>query len=305
MVAVTDVLMFHGTPRWNAPALERQLLFLSSLFEVVPLDRLGEQQGRRRRVALTFDDGLRNNVTVAYPILRRLGIHATFFVCPGLIDRGRWLWNQEARARLRTLHAGELAALAADVGAPAEVEPFVEHMKRLDVASRRRVEQAVRRATRFFLASPAQREEFELATWQDLARLDPAVVTIGSHTLTHPILTSLAAGDVETEVAESRARIEARLKRPVEHFCYPNGDRDGVVVDCVRRHYRTAVTTVPGRVRPGADPHLLPRWSAPSTVLKTARILYERPQWRPAQWDPRGAASVIFSLLRSGRQAAR
>src|ERR687883_570464 len=137
--------MYHGTPRADAAALERQL----------------------RVLALTFDDGLRSNVEVAYPILRKLGVSATFFVCPGLIERGAWLWNHEARERLRTLTPPALAELAEHVGAPNELEPFVEWMKTLDLAARERVEQAIRAATPHFKPSDAQRDEFDLAGWQE------------------------------------------------------------------------------------------------------------------------------------------
>lgn len=270
--------MYHGTPRSHAALLERQLLFLRSLFDVVPLERLGEPAGRRRRVALTFDDGLRSNVAVAYPILKKLGLPATFYVCPELIDRRRWLWNHEMRARLATLERRAFMALADGLGAPPEREAFIDWMKRLDLATRHPAEQAVRRATRYFTGTPAQHEDFDLASWDELGRLDARLVTIGSHTLSHSILTSLTEAEAEREIVESRARIEARLQRPVEHFCYPNGDVSAFVVECTRRHYSTAVSTVPGSVPANYDPHYLPRWAAPSSLTRLARIVYPWPR---------------------------
>src|SRR3954464_9429303 len=124
------ILMYHGTPRADAAALARQLRLVSLAFPVVPLEELASgKKSARPRVALTFDDGLRNNLEVAYPILRELGLSATFFVCPGLIDGGAWLWNHEARERLLTLDASQLGKLAAGLGAPADVEQFVDWMK--------------------------------------------------------------------------------------------------------------------------------------------------------------------------------
>src|SRR5207248_3345103 len=89
-------------------------------FMFVPLAELAASigaarlPGRRRRAAMVFDDGLRSNVRVAYPILRALGIPATFFVCPGLIEERRWLWTHEARRRLRfaapSMSDGEIEA---------------------------------------------------------------------------------------------------------------------------------------------------------------------------------------------------
>ena len=258
------ILMYHGTPAADAAALERQLRVLSLVFPIVPLEHVvsGRSRNGRARVALTFDDGLRSNVSVAYPILRKLGLSATFFVCPGLIERDAWLWNHEARERLRTLAPAALAELAASVGAPAQLEPFVEWMKTLAIAARRRVEEAIRAATPRFKPTRGQHEEFDLAGWDELARLDERVVTLGSHTMTHPILTSLSVAETEAELRDSRATLEKRLQRPVTLFCYPNGDLNDAAVSSARRYYRSAVTVDPGTVPPIADPHRLPRFAA-------------------------------------------
>src|SRR5436309_741230 len=256
------ILMYHGTPRRDAAALERQLALVKLAFPVVPLDELLKKKSRRARVALTFDDGLRSNVEVAYPILRKLGLSATFFVCPGLIERGEWLWNHEARERLRSLDAQALAELAEHIRAPHGVEPIVEWMKALDIAARRRVEDDIRAATPDFKPSDAQREEFELARWRELERLDPKTVTIGSHTMTHPILTSLNEEETEAETRDSRATLEQRLGREVSIFCYPNGNLNDAALQSARRHYRSAVTTEVGRLEGQVDAHRLPRYAA-------------------------------------------
>jgi peptidoglycan/xylan/chitin deacetylase (PgdA/CDA1 family) len=263
------ILMYHGTPRGDAPALERQLRLVSMAFPVVPLDDLASgQKGARPRVALTFDDGLRNNVDVAYPILERLGLTATFFVCPGLIDGEQWLWNHEARQRLLTLDASELGELAAGVGAPGEVEAFVEWLKTLDIARRREVEADIRDATPGFAPSDAQRHEFDLAGWKELKSLDPRVVAIGSHTMTHPILTSLTTEETDAEMRESRFALEKRLEREVSSFCYPNGNLNDGALASARRYYRSAVTVEPGRLEGEIDPHQLPRFAADPRGMK-------------------------------------
>jgi peptidoglycan/xylan/chitin deacetylase (PgdA/CDA1 family) len=263
------ILMYHGTPRADAAALERQLRLVSLAFPVVPLEELANgKKSTRPRVALTFDDGLRNNVEVAYPILRKLRLTATFFVCPGLIDGEQWLWNHEARQRLSTLDEAALGELAASVGAPAQIEAFVEWMKSLAIARRREVEKEIRAATPAFSPSDAQRHEFDLADWHELKALDPRVVTIGSHTMTHPILTSLTREQTDAEMRESRFALEKRLEREVSLFCYPNGNLNDGALASARRYYRSAVTVEPGTVDEDADLHQLPRFSAHPRGLK-------------------------------------
>ena len=85
------------------------------------------------------------------------------------IEADAWLWNHEARQRLLSLDAHGLVQVAARIGAPIDgVEPIVEWMKTLKVAERRRVEKAIREATPTFKPTTEQREEFDLAGWEEL-----------------------------------------------------------------------------------------------------------------------------------------
>jgi peptidoglycan/xylan/chitin deacetylase (PgdA/CDA1 family) len=275
---VARILLFHGTPQREAAVLERELRWLKRRFQVVPLRSIvaaaanGGALGSK--VAITFDDGLRSNVEVAYPILHRLAIPATFFVCPGLVDRAHWLWTHETRRRLSRLSAAARRELAREWRAPEGTDAFVTWMKTLDTPARQRVEQRVREATPDFTPTPAERDEFDLADWKALRGLDPALVTIGSHTLTHPILPGTSATELEAEVRDSRRQLESALQRPVDTFAYPNGDVNPAAEECVRRHYRAAVRADGGWVRRGAEAQRLPRLVAPGSVLRLARRIY-------------------------------
>jgi peptidoglycan/xylan/chitin deacetylase (PgdA/CDA1 family) len=270
------IFTYHGTPRQRAAELERQLRYLRRQFRVVPLSALAasafEQRpaGSVRQVALTFDDGLRNNITVAYPILRRLGVPATFFVCPGLIEEGSWLWTHDVRHRFDYAGGALMQELARELGAPGALEPFIEWMKTLRLSMRKRVQARLREATRGFVPKAADREASDLAGWEELRALDPATVTVGSHTMTHPILPTLSAAEIDVELRDSRRAIEAKLRAPAELFAYPNGSVDATVLASVRRHYRMAVSTHESGVLPGLDMHMLPRLPAPSGVLRLA-----------------------------------
>jgi peptidoglycan/xylan/chitin deacetylase (PgdA/CDA1 family) len=259
------ILMLHGIPRRHAGLFERIVRYVRRHFRVVPLRTLlSDNMDLNGCLAITFDDGLRNNVQVAYPILKEYGVPATFFVCPGLVDAGRWLWNHEARQRLRRV-----------VASPEEIESVIYGMKRMPLAERLRMEASIREATPAFQPTAEERHEFDLASWQELRELDPRLVTIGSHTMTHPILPSLDDLDIENEVAESRRLLERRLGRPVELFAYPNGDVDAATLACVRRNYAGAVTVEEGLVGPMLDPHLLPRLNVPGSVLRFALALHK------------------------------
>ena len=267
------VFLRHGTPRSSAALLERQLRYLRRVFTFVTLREFAASigsarfPGRRRRAAMVFDDGLCSNVRVAYPILRALGIPATFFVCPGLIEARRWLWSHEARRRLQFAAPTLRAELARDLGAPSEIEAFIHWMKKLDFPRRTRVEELLRHATAAFIPSEADREAFDLAGWDELRPLDPAIVTVGSHSMTHPVLPSMSDDEIEAELSDSRRMIEAKLARPAEFFSYPNGDVDERTLAGVRRYYRAAVICKP---ETPVDPYLMRDVHLPRGVLSLA-----------------------------------
>ena len=275
---VARILLYHGTPRGRAASLERELRWLKRRFNVVPLRSIANAVANGGvlgdKVALTFDDGLRSNVEVAYPLLHRLAIPATFFVCPGLVDRAKWLWTHEARGRLARLGPQARAELTREWGQSADLTQFVAWMKTLDNAARRRVQQRLQEATPDFAPSVQEREAYDVADWKALRRLDPAIISIGSHTLTHPILSGVAQPELEAEVRDSRRQLERGLERPVDTFAYPDGDLDPAADACVRRHYRVALRASGGWVKRGVDLYRLPRLAAPSGVLRLARRLY-------------------------------
>ena len=275
---VARILVYHGTPRSHVAALERELRWLKRRFNVVPLRMIAHAAANGGtlgdKVALTFDDGLRSNVEVAYPLLHRLAVPATFLVCPGLVDRDKWLWTHETRRRLARLDPGARSELAREWNAPAGIQGFVAWMKTVDTGTRKRAEQRVRDATPDFTPTAQERDAYDLADWKSLRRLDAAIVTIGSHTLTHPILPGATPDEMETEIRDSRRQLERGLDRPVDTFAYPNGDLDAASDACVRRHYRVALRADGGWVRRGADVHRLPRVSSPGGVLRLARRIY-------------------------------
>jgi peptidoglycan/xylan/chitin deacetylase (PgdA/CDA1 family) len=261
------IIQFHGVGGDDYPAevFQAQLKYLRKHLSIIPLESMVEKVANESRpgcndIALTFDDGLRNHYTIVYPILKRVDVPATFFVCPGLIESHQWLWNHEARERLRLLACEERDALCRELRTTgSDVEEIVAWMKTLASSPRRSAEEAIRQLTPNFKPSAEDQERYGMMTWEELSVMDPALVSIGSHTVTHPILTTLNPMDLLYEVRESRQWLEDRLQRPVRHFCYPNGAYNEDVLRCVKQCYGVAVTSQKGDLRLGDDLHSLRR----------------------------------------------
>ena len=279
---VRRILMLHGIAdgELSATDFERNLRWLRDRFRIVPLGTLiqavQDASPPRRDIALTFDDGLDNHFSAAYPILQKLQIPATFFVCPDLMERNVWLWNHEVRARLKTLpHAAFHAFCRGIDAAPTDAETLVAWMKSLTLVQRQGIEAEVRQATPAFTPTAEDRQRFDLMRPEQLRALDPTLITVGSHTLTHPILPGLDDASLAREVSRSREQLEQQLDRVVDLFCYPNGANDVRVRAAVARSYRAAVATQSGFVDAATrDLFCLPRISMPASTATLAWRLW-------------------------------
>lgn len=279
------ILMYHGVARQGAGELAAQLRYLARHFKVVSLEMMLDRiingsYPLADEIVLTFDDGLRNNLTVIYPILRELQLPATMFVCPALVESGEWLWNHEMRCRLQMLAIPDVAELRMKLLTPGTtVDAIIEWMKTLPLQQRRMAEAIIRQATAGFQPTAAQKEAFDVMNWDDLRSLDCDLITVGSHTLSHPILTKLSGQEIEAEILESRRCLEQRLGRKVDLFCYPNGAYDRRAYQLVQKTYRASVTTETGVIdgTDGLDVHRLPRIPSAESAALTAWRLH-RPE---------------------------
>lgn len=105
-----------------------------------------------------------------------------------------------------------------------------------------------------------KRDALPALTWDQIRTMLAERITVGSHTLTHPHLTTLAADALEKELVESRAIIAAETGVTTQLFCYPHGDFDARVRAAVEQAgYRLACSTRPGGVTLASDPLALPR----------------------------------------------
>lgn len=276
-----SVLIFHRVRSQPDPvfpaglaatAFRERMLWLRELFNVIPLDeavmRLAAGTLPERAAAVTFDDGYADNVSVALPILRELGLHATFFISSGFIDGGR-MWNDTVKEVARRAPGPELDATSLGLGRHAIG----------DAAARRAASATLIRALKYRPSAERSEQVRQLESLAGVPLADDLMMTsaqvrelaaagmgIGGHTLSHPILTRLAPADAEREIAEGRERLEAIAGQRVPLFAYPNGKPGGdygrVHAEIVARlGFRAAFTTAPGSATQGIGLHELPRFT--------------------------------------------
>ena len=124
-------------------------------------------------------------------------------------------------------------------------------------------------AVEFVITDRISGSDPSFLTWPQLARLEHFGVAIGSHTVTHPDLTSLSSAQAWAELTDSRRTIEQHLGHPVQWFAYPFGGVDPHVAAMVRAAgYVLAVTTQGGIDQQAAQPLELHR----DEVLDTTTV---------------------------------
>lgn len=301
--AKLDIFIFHrvypgldpmapGEP--DVRRFERVVRFLSRAFTLLPLadaaSRLASGTLPAAAACITFDDGYADNLTLAAPILARFDAPATIFVATGYLDGGR-MWNDTVIESIRSTSVENLDL--ADLGLPvlrlttldekrAAIDALLPLVKYRPVDERIAVVDAI--ASRARVTPPS---DLMLTTTQLRELASAPNLTIGAHTRRHPILACTPAAEAESEIAGSRADLEALLQTDVELFAYPNGrpDKDyraEHVAMVQRAGFRYAVSTAQGVASAPADPLQLPRFtpwgqSMPKFGFHLARALLSVP----------------------------
>lgn len=228
---------------------------------------------RDRIAVLTFDDGLRDHLDHALPVLERHRAPGTFYVTTGFADRTARLWWIELEEVVR--RADHLSLVIAgeridrDTRDPgAKRLAFDEIYWRLRAGPEDALRAAIGELCHHHAVDPAALVDRYCLDWSGIETLARhPLVTIGAHTLSHPMLAKQTEGFARHEIGEGRAVLQRRLGRTVQHLAYPVGDPASAGTREFRlareAGYASAVTTRPGLLYLAHDkhPHALPRVS--------------------------------------------
>jgi peptidoglycan/xylan/chitin deacetylase (PgdA/CDA1 family) len=274
------ILMYH---RFRAEAdgistsarcFAEQLDYLTEHYEVVPLSVLAGYLASGDPVppglaAVTIDDGYRDCFDIAYPILRERNIPATAFVVTDFVDQATWLWTDKVRYLTSRASSSLLEAHIEDHSLRIKLDGDISRLKgaeqvntELKMIADEAKDNAIREIAAFLEvplpdAPPA---EFFPLTWEQVREMDSNGIEIGSHTVTHPILTKISGERLRYELGESRSRLESELGRKVELLGYPNGNHNSAVqLEAARAGYKCAVSADYGLNDANSNPLALKR----------------------------------------------
>jgi peptidoglycan/xylan/chitin deacetylase (PgdA/CDA1 family) len=223
---------------------ERQIQYLSKHYDCVALpdavERLTEGTLSNRTIIVTFDDGYRDNLVHALPVLERYGVPATIFVTTGFIDGTCVPWWYEQDAILRRLDAAEVSwkgrsfswKLETSTQKLSAISEIYYIFKKMSLDDQNAFMEKLRN-----LCPSTFTYESMFLSWDELINLARhPLITIGAHTKNHPILSCLTSEGIRDELAGGKEILESRLGHSIDHLAYPFGGNSQVC----RREFEAA-----------------------------------------------------------------
>lgn len=254
------------------------------------------------RVAFSFDDGYRDNLEVALPLLERHGARATLYLATGLMRERRAPWWDElahvlteappSRAAIEWGGVRAELALERPAGRSEALRALLPLLRVPPSEQRQRLDD-LRHVLRVGTEAPC-----ELATLAEAARWAEAGMELGAHTRHHPFLSLLDEESQREEIAGSAADIRDGLGARVTGLAYPNGDHDGATIRAVRAAgLAYAVTTRSGDIERGSERFTLPRRGLPEGAVLG-------PRGRFSARMTHAELAGRFDRMRAGRSGA-
>lgn len=272
---VISILMYHGCWPGNIDAelkyyagkhiepleFENQLKLIRKYCSPVSLlDVLYKNNVPPNAVVITFDDGYRNNFQYAFPLLKKYHVPATIFVTTGFVDRKHFLWTDRLAFMIINSMRNDIVNLKkynivlrlgskkdrifSIVSSKQQLKdcPEDERIEALD-----KIEDELSIRYDWGVVPPI----LQPLTWDEIREMKHSnFVEIGSHTVSHPILSQCNYEKQCYEMKTSRDRISEELGNDCILFAYPNGERSDYTKDTIRLlkklEYKCALTTVAG-----------------------------------------------------------
>ncbi|MFH0772368.1 MAG: polysaccharide deacetylase family protein [Candidatus Omnitrophota bacterium] len=252
---------------------------IDELAKKFPIISLGEAVNQREsgpikdkiQVVLTFDDGYRDNYEIVFPILRKKGLPAVFFVPTDYVGSNMPVWDWEIVVRLLTDERGtknliesKRFLLGDNTGGSRHLAAFriLEAMKSFDAASIDKIVSFLRQGSEARLSTYDFKNE-GCMDWPEIKKMSEAGMEIGSHGLTHRPLARIPIEAAIDEIVNSKAAIEKKTDKPCVHFSFPFGSRkdyNQVLIDKVRQAgFRSCLINIHGYNYMTPEPFCLKR----------------------------------------------
>lgn len=247
---------------------------LKSFDPLSPYEILKKKNNTRPGFLITFDDGFKNNLTYAAPILHEFGLTGCFFITTGLIEQTEMIWSEKITYWLA--HTPKEEVVIKEISPKPIPLTKIAHrdhasqilrsyLKHLPISRRNEIlgllEEQIGLKPQFGNEEIATR--YGMLSWRDIRKFSDYNQVVGSHSHNHPILTSLSPKESWNELAKSKSLIELNTDLECRLFSYPNGTEEDFSEVHIRQlkelGYKFAFTQIPGFVSKESHPYKLER----------------------------------------------
>lgn len=288
------VLFYHGVDHIINPSIQSlhispdifydEMLYLAKHYDVISMDeyyqKLKDDTFNGKEVVITFDDGYRNNLTVAAPILKSLNLPFTVFVSVKHIEQGKLFPTFINRVVLLEGNIKHIKINCLDKDVTFQTDrQRQEFLNELNYLLKHSDIRNVNLICEQLLSNLSKEETERIShkyssdmpmNWEELTELKNIPgCTVGSHCMDHFICNSYQTEEeTRWQIMESRRVIREKLGVNCDYIAYPNGNiPQGDISDCAKKAveeagYKMAFTTMPMRLSKDSDPFLLPRCAA-------------------------------------------
>lgn len=231
------VLIFHKEE--DGPLFEKIIIALKARYTLVTLEQLEQLLISKKEIKnichISFDDGDHSFYRTVFPVLKKHKVPVSLFVSPDIISSNSNFWFQEMQGYdekvLKNIVAQQLN-IALD---KLNEFPCQSIFKCLTVNKIKTIIGLYQQQT-----TCGRKASANISTEQLKEAVASGFVTVGAHTINHPVLKNESDADCKYEIRESLKKLETLLGHPIRYFAYPNG-RPGIdfcerEMNCLREH---------------------------------------------------------------------
>lgn len=227
-----NVMETHPTVTHQIDEFDKEINFLKRYFDIISLDQITEalHEGKgfkRPSVAVTVDDGYKDNYDLLYPVIKKHQIPITIFLSTSVIGTHERLWFSHLSEVLLNTTKKNLSLngvfnrtfpLKTIEEKRTAYNTIVQKLKTVETQKRDDYLHLIDER----LGMPRNTQRL-MMTWDEIREMHKNGVTFGAHTDTHPILSMVPIEIGIQEITDSRCKIEQELQTRVRHFAFPNG----------------------------------------------------------------------------------
>jgi len=265
----------------KSKTFEAHLTFLKKHFEIISLSELYSnpssppyrkgEKSKKPWCILTFDDGWYDFYEYAFPLLKKFQAPATVFLPTDFIGTNKWFWTDRLAEIFLQKHKIISPVPPLVKGGLREV---IEKLENLKGSLELRLERAIEILKAYreeeieeILSALSARRNIDqdlpsraFLSWEEVREMaQSGLISFGSHTASHRILTTLTDEEIWDELIRSKEKLidEKVVDSSFIPFCYPNGNYNEKIEKMVKEAgYSLAVTTESGWNQFGSDPFI-------------------------------------------------